>query len=102
MKKIMLLLLSCCIQYLSIAQSNSLTLEDIYTKNKYAAKGFGPLVFMKDNKGYSTLEYNSIQKGMDIMLYDVETGYVDFHRSLTSVPPHGHKWDLVEQCADVA
>ena len=35
-------------------------------------------------------------------MYDVETGYVDFHRSLSSVPPHGQKWDLVEQCADVA
>lgn len=35
-------------------------------------------------------------------MYDVETGYVDFHRSRTSVQPHGHKWDLVEQCADVA
>ncbi len=74
MKKTMLLLLSCCIQYLCIAQSNSLTLEDIYTKNKYGAKGFGPLVFMKDNKGYTTLEYNASFKSNEIILYDILSG----------------------------
>ena len=74
MKKTILLLLSCCIQYLCIAQSNSLTLEDIYTKNKYAAKGFGPLVFMKDNKGYTTLEYNASFKSNEIILYDIISG----------------------------
>ncbi|MEI8097782.1 MAG: S9 family peptidase [Sediminibacterium sp.] len=74
MKKTMLLLLSCCIQYLCIAQSNSLTLEDIYTKNKYAAKGFGPLVFMKDNKGYTTLEYNASFKSNEIILYHIISG----------------------------
>jgi dipeptidyl-peptidase-4 len=74
MKKTILLLLSCCIQYCCIAQSNSLTLEDIYTKNKYAAKGFGPLVFMKDNKGYTTLEYNTSFKSNEIILYDIISG----------------------------
>jgi dipeptidyl-peptidase-4 len=74
MKKTMLLILSCCIQYICIAQSNSLTLEDIYTKNKYAAKGFGPLVFMKDNKGYTTLEYNASFKSNEIILYDIISG----------------------------
>lgn len=74
MKKTMLLLLSCCIQYICIAQSNSLTLEDIYTKNKYAAKGFGPLVFMKDNKGYTTLEYNASFKSNEIILYHIISG----------------------------
>ena len=74
MKKTMLLLLCCCIQYLCIAQSNSLTLEDIYTKNKYGAKGFGPLVFMKDNKGYTTLEYNASFKSNEIILYDIVSG----------------------------
>jgi dipeptidyl-peptidase-4 len=74
MKKTILFLLSCCIQYLCIAQSNSLTLEDIYTKNKYGAKGFGPLVFMKDNKGYTTLEYNASFKSNEIILYDIVSG----------------------------
>jgi dipeptidyl-peptidase-4 len=74
MKKTILLLLSCCIQYCCIAQSNSLTLEDIYTKNKYAAKGFGPLVFMKNNKGYTTLEYNASFKSNEIILYDIVSG----------------------------
>ncbi|MEI6586589.1 MAG: S9 family peptidase, partial [Sediminibacterium sp.] len=89
MKKTMLLLLSCCIQYLCIAQSNSLTLEDIYTKNKYAAKGFGPLVFMKDNKGYTTLEYNASFKSNEIILYDIISGSKKILVSAKQLIPNG-------------
>jgi dipeptidyl-peptidase 4 len=89
MKKTMLLLLSCCIQYLCIAQSNSLTLEDIYTKNKYAAKGFGPLVFMKDNKGYTTLEYNASFKSNEIILYDIVSGSKKTLVSAKQLVPNG-------------
>ncbi|MCX6300359.1 MAG: DPP IV N-terminal domain-containing protein, partial [Bacteroidetes bacterium] len=89
MKKTMLLLLSCCIQYICIAQSNSLTLEDIYTKNKYAAKGFGPLVFMKDNKGYTTLEYNASFKSNEIILYDIISGSKKILVSAKQLIPNG-------------
>ena len=89
MKKTMLLILSCCIQYLCIAQSNSLTLEDIYTKNKYAAKGFGPLVFMKDNKGYTTLEYNASFKSNEIILYDIISGSKKILVSAKQLIPNG-------------
>jgi dipeptidyl-peptidase-4 len=89
MKKTMLLLLSCCIQYLCIAQSNSLTLEDIYTKNKYGAKGFGPLVFMKDNKGYTTLEYNASFKSNEIILYDIVSGSKKTLVSAKQLVPNG-------------
>lgn len=89
MKKTMLLILSCCIQYLCIAQSNSLTLEDIYTKNKYAAKGFGPLVFMKDNKGYTTLEYNASFKSNEIILYDIISGSKKVLVSAKQLIPNG-------------
>lgn len=89
MKKTMLLLLSCCIQYICIAQSNSLTLEDIYTKNKYAAKGFGPLVFMKDNKGYTTLEYNASFKSNEIILYDIISGSKKVLVSAKQLIPNG-------------
>ena len=89
MKKTMLLLLSCCIQYICIAQSNSLTLEDIYTKNKYAAKGFGPLVFMKDNKGYTTLEYNASFKSNEIILYDIISASKKILVSAKQLIPNG-------------
>ncbi len=89
MKKTMLLLLSCCIQYICIAQRNSLTLEDIYTKNKYAAKGFGPLVFMKDNKGYTTLEYNASFKSNEIILYDIISGSKKVLVSAKQLIPNG-------------
>ncbi len=58
----------------SFAQTKKLTLEDIYTNNVYRAKGFGPIRWMKDNKGYSTLENNAETKGNDIVVYDAESG----------------------------
>jgi len=58
----------------SIAQNKKLTLEDIYSSRMYNAKGFGPVRWMKDNKGYSTLESNTDAKGNDIVVYDAATG----------------------------
>ncbi len=56
------------------AQTKKLTLEDIYTKGVYRAKGIGQVRWMKDNKGYSTLENNAEEKGTDIVVYDAESG----------------------------
>ena len=58
----------------SLAQTKKLTLEDIYSKNRYGSRGVGPLRWMKDNKSYSTLEYNAAAGGADIVRYEVETG----------------------------
>lgn len=58
----------------SYAQQHKLTLEDIYSKNLYRSKGFGPVRWMKDNKGYSTLEMNAAANGNDIVRYDVAGG----------------------------
>lgn len=58
----------------SVAQNKKLTLEDIYTNNLYRVKGYGPLRWMKDNKGYSTLELNTAANGYDIVRYDVVAG----------------------------
>ncbi len=52
----------------------TLNLEDIYSKQIYRASGFGPLRWMKDNKGYSTLEPNLENGGKDIVRYDAATG----------------------------
>jgi dipeptidyl-peptidase 4 len=52
----------------------SLTLEDIYSNGKYHENGFGPVRWMKDNEGYSTLETNTQYGGKDILRYDAKTG----------------------------
>jgi len=56
------------------AQNKKLTLEDIYTNGLYRSKGIGQLRWMKDNKSYSTLEFNAAAKGNDIVRYDVVNG----------------------------
>lgn len=58
----------------TVAQTKKLTLEDIYSSGMYRSKGFGPVRWMKDNKGYSTLEQNSTLNGTDIVVYDAESG----------------------------
>ncbi|SHJ07330.1 dipeptidyl-peptidase-4 [Pseudozobellia thermophila] len=54
--------------------SEKLTLADIYKNGKFQQKGFGPVRWMKDNKGYSTLERNTAIGGNDIVKYDAKTG----------------------------
>lgn len=58
----------------SQAQTKKLTLEDIYTKGLYGSKGIGALRWMKDNKSYSTVEYNAAAGGSDIVRYEVDGG----------------------------
>jgi dipeptidyl-peptidase 4 len=62
----------CCSN--CFAQNKKLTLEDIYQNRLYGTKGFGPVRWMKNNKGYSTLESNAEVKGNDIVVYDAEAG----------------------------
>lgn len=60
----------------SMAQQQKvpLTLEDIYSNGTYSQKRFGPVRWMKDNAGYSTLEPNKEYGGKDIVRYDAATG----------------------------
>ena len=59
--------------HISIAQQQ-LNLADIYSNNTYSQKGYGPVRWMKDNQGYSTLENNTLSGGKDIVRYDAKTG----------------------------
>lgn len=52
----------------------TLTLEDIYQNGTYRQEGFGPVRWMKDNEGYSTLEPNPSIEGTDIVRYEVKSG----------------------------
>ncbi len=58
----------------SNAQSTQLTLENIYSKKAFAARGFGPVRWMKDNAGYSTVERNKDLGGDEIVKYDARSG----------------------------
>lgn len=68
------LIFSICISFIGFSQRGSLQLTDIYKDGGYQQKGFGPARWMKDNKGYSTLEYNAEAGGKDIIRYDAKTG----------------------------
>jgi len=62
---------------LSVKSQNvagSLTLEDIYKNHKYGQQGYGSVRWMKDSKGYSTIEMNNVNGGPDIVRYDAQTG----------------------------
>ena len=59
--------------HILLAQTE-LTLRDIYSNGTYNQKGYGPVRWMKDNEGYSTLETNSQYEGKDIVRYDAKTG----------------------------
>lgn len=85
----MLLFIAFTSAGVSYSQNKKLTLEDIYSNNLYRAKGFGPIRWMKDNKGYSTLEFNSSAKGNDIVRYDVATGTKKVLVSASQLIPSG-------------
>jgi dipeptidyl-peptidase 4 len=71
------------------AQNKKLTLEDIYTNGLYRSKGIGQLRWMKDNKSYSTLEFNSNAKGYDIVRYDVANGTKSILVNANQILPAG-------------
>lgn len=56
-----------------VAQS-TLKLEDIYGNRTYSAKRYGPVRWMEDNEGYSTLEKNVDVGGEDIVRYESISG----------------------------
>lgn len=61
--------------FVSAQQNNTkLTLEDIFSNNTYHDKGFGPIRWSQDSKGYLTFEGNRENGGRDIVFYDAKTG----------------------------
>lgn len=73
MKRFILIPLLLLITTSSWSQE-TLTLEDIYKNGIYYGKGYGPVRWMKDNKGYSTLEKNNDVGGKDIIRYEAKSG----------------------------
>ena len=92
------LLLFTCIVFSLITygqQKNaSLSLEDIYTNHTYSQKSFGPVRWMKDNRGYSTLEANKDLGGTDIVRYDAQSGERTVLVSAKQLTPAGQSKPL--------
>ena len=71
-----------------------LTLEDIYQNGTYRQKGFGPVRWMKDNMGYTTLEKGKEVSGTDIIRYDAATGNRSIEVNAKQLIPAGGKTPL--------
>lgn len=56
------------------AQKEDLTLEKIFSEKAFQTKGFGPVRWLEDGSGYTTLEPSKIAGGKDIIKYDPESG----------------------------
>lgn len=78
---------------LAIAQS-TLTLEDIYKNNEYNAERYGPVRWMEDNQGYSTLEKNGVVGGEDIVRYEAVSGKRSVLVSAEKLIPKGESKPL--------
>jgi dipeptidyl-peptidase-4 len=71
-------------------QRPALVLKDIYSSRVYRQNGFGPVRWMKDNQGYSTLE-PSTNGGDDIARYDASSGARTVLVSAKQLIPAGEK-----------
>ena len=78
-------------------EKKPLLLEDIYKNNVFKQKGFGPVRWMKDNDGYSTLEKNTELGGKDIVRYEAKTGKRSVIISADNLIPKGENKPLVIQ-----
>ncbi|MCC5939201.1 MAG: S9 family peptidase [Lunatimonas sp.] len=77
MKGFLILILTAIFQIASfcVAYSQSeLRLEDIFANGTYNQNRFGPIRWMKDSKGYSSIETNAEVGGDDMVIYDARTG----------------------------
>ncbi|MDC6388427.1 S9 family peptidase [Maribacter sp. PR1] len=73
----------------SSQSQEQLKLEDIYSNGTYSSKRYGPVRWMKDNKGYSTLERNLDVGGSDIVRYEAKSGARSVLVSAEKLVPSG-------------
>ena len=84
----------CIFCSLNSSAQNDLTLKDIYASGKFSSQSFGPIRWMKDNGGYSTLEPNKEVGGSDIIRYDAKSGKRTVLVSAQKLIPIGLKQPL--------
>ncbi len=73
---------------------SELLLEDIYMNRVFSQKGINSLSWMKDSKGYSTLEDNQDTGGKDLIRYVAKTGRREVLASASMLIPQGRKEPL--------
>ena len=79
-----------CMTFPAIAQTDTpLALADIYKESQYRQERFGPVRWMKDNNGYSTLETNPETGGKDIVRYEAKSGKRSILVPASSLVPEG-------------
>ena len=64
-----LILLFLFVSSVSWAQTEKLSLEKIYSHKEFQTKGFGPVRWLEDGSGYTTLEPSKSANGKDIIKY---------------------------------
>lgn len=88
MKPINLIPLVLLMAFSSWSQE-ALQLDDIFKNETYSSKKYGPVRWMKDNKGYSTLEQNNVVGGEDIIRYEAKSGAKSVLVAANSLIPRG-------------
>jgi len=76
------------VSFIAFSQEN-LQLADIYKNGTYNSKSYGPVRWMEDNKGYSTLEENKQFGGVDIIRYEAKSGNRSILVSAETLIPKG-------------
>lgn len=71
-----------------------LTLADIYKNGTYRQNRFGPIRWMKDGTGYSSIEKNIQREGDDIVRYDANKGNRSILISAEELIPEGESKPL--------
>ncbi len=67
----------------------ALTLENIYKNYAFGQDGYAAVRWMKDNKGYTTLQRNEEVQGYDIVKYDAKSGNSKVLVSASQLVPEG-------------
>ena len=93
MKKIILFGFAVLFSFVSSSQE-TLKLDDIFKNGTYGSKGYGPIRWMKDNKGYSTLQRNNNVGGRDIIRYEAKSGKRSVLVSAKQLIPNGQSKPL--------
>ena len=95
MKRIILLSLFFLFSSVGVLFSQAtLTLEDIYKNETYTQNRFGPIHWMKDSNGYSSIEKNQPVGGDDIVQYDAKSGKRSVLISAEELIPEGEQVPL--------
>lgn len=90
------LALLLAIPLVSMAQNEKpeLTLENIYANGSFRQRGFGPVRWMKDSKGYSSVEAKKDGGGNEIIRYEAQNGTRTVLVSAEQLMPAGAKAPL--------